>query len=180
AASVEDEWSLTLSGDSGTALHEGNPGQGELRLTLDRDDQAPLSEDVVSDSGRWLLDAFLASAGQSPMPRSGVIQDPDAARGTSLWGELARDVELVEAVERSVRRRRTIDIYFEAPSERGIFKTQMTAVGCSLLVLTFAAVVTYLALAATVEMAPALKRGLVVLIFLPLGIFLALQLLFFV
>jgi cytochrome bd-type quinol oxidase subunit 1 len=79
-----------------------------------------------------------------------------------------------------VRRRRTIDVYFETPSERGIFKTQMTAVGCSLLMLTLAAVVCYLLAAATIEMPPLMKRILVVLIFLPLGAFLALQLLVFI
>ena len=99
---------------------------------------------------------------------------------SNLWAELAKAVELVDAVERSVRRRRTIDVYFETPSERGIFKTQMTAVGCSLLMLTLAAVIFYLLLAATVEMPPLMKRVLVVLIFLPLGAFLALQVLVFV
>jgi hypothetical protein len=79
-----------------------------------------------------------------------------------------------------VRRRRTIDVYFETPSERGIFKTQMTAVGCCLLVLTPAAVVVYLAVAAAVEFPPLLKECLVALLFLPLGVFLALQLLLFV
>jgi ABC-type spermidine/putrescine transport system permease subunit I len=79
-----------------------------------------------------------------------------------------------------VRRRRTIDVYYETPSERGIFKTQMTAVGCCLLMLTLAAVIGYLLAAATIEMPPLMKRILVVLIFLPLGAFLALQLLVFV
>jgi cytochrome bd-type quinol oxidase subunit 1 len=56
----------------------------------------------------------------------------------------------------------------------------MTAVGCSLLMLTLAAIVFYLLLAATVEIPRLLKQILVVLIFLPLGAFLALQFLVFV
>jgi hypothetical protein len=40
--------------------------------------------------------------------------------------------------------------------------------------------VIYLALAATVEFPPLLKKLLVALIFVPLGVFLAMQLLFFV
>jgi hypothetical protein len=89
-------------------------------------------------------------------------------------------VELVDAVERSIRRRRTIDVYFETPSERGIFKTQMTAVGCSLLVLTLLAVVIYLGAAAALAIPPLVKKIVVALIFVPLGVFLVMQLLFFV
>jgi hypothetical protein len=155
---------LSLSGEAGAAVLEGVPESAMLRLTVQVHDKPATSEEVVDDAGPWLLDSFTASGG----------------KGHSLWEELACDVELVDAVERSVRRRRTIDVFFETPSERGIFKTQMTAVGCSLLVMTLVAVVFYLGLAATIELPPLLKKLLVVLIFLPLGVFLALQLLLFV
>jgi cytochrome bd-type quinol oxidase subunit 1 len=137
-------------------------------------------EEVTDDSGKWLLESFVSSqARPATAPEPGDVESNQPA-GSILWGELARDVEVVDAVERSIRRRRTIDVYFETPSERGIFKTQMTAVGCSLLMLTLAAVVCYLLAAATIEMPPLMKRILVVLIVLPLGAFLALQLLVFI
>jgi hypothetical protein len=151
-----------LSGEHGTAILDGDPALGSLRLTSTRDDAPATVEEAVDDAGEWLLASFVES---------------DRAL---LWAEFARAVELVEAVERSVRRRRTIDVHFETPSERGTFKTQMTALGCSLLVLTLAAVVIYLTVAATVELPPLVKKALVSLIFLPLGVFLAMQLLVFV
>jgi predicted dehydrogenase len=175
-----DDWQLTVSGDVKTAVLDGNPESGRLRLTLRSEGLPAVVEERAADAGNWLLETFAASlAPHAASPEPAQARPDDLAEAT-LWGELARAVELVDAVERSVRRRRTIDVYFETPSERGIFKTQMTAIGCSLLMLTLAAVVFYLLLAATVEMPPLLKRVLVVLIFLPLGAFLALQFLMFV
>jgi hypothetical protein len=172
ATSAEVDFRLTLSGDNGTAVLEGNPEAAFLRLTLQVKGAPATSEERTDEAGEWLLERFVASAGSGA--------NPQTAAPNSLWDELARAVELVEAAQRSVRRRRTIDVYFETPSERSLFKTQMTAVGCSLIVLTLLAVVLYLVLAATIGMPPLMKKILVGLIFLPLGIFLALQLLVFV
>ena len=176
----DDDWLLLVSGELGTAELDGNPEKGRLRLTLRRGELPAVVEESVADDGNWLLETFassLAPQSDSPAPAQNRLDDPPKS---SFWEELARAVELVDAVERSVRRRRTIDVYFETPSERGIFKTQMTAVGCSLLMLTLAAVVLYLLLAATIEMPLLVNRVLVGLIFLPLGVFLALQFLVFV
>ena len=158
-------WKLTLFGETGNAVLEGLSRADEaaglsLRLTVNQPEQAPAVTETTADAGGWLLEQFEASA--------------------PLWSELACAVELVDAVERSVRRRRTIDVYFETPSERGLFKTQMTAVGCSLLMLTFVAVVLYLVFEASIDMPQIVRQILVVLIFAPLGIFLVLQLLLFV
>jgi predicted dehydrogenase len=195
AAHVENKWAVTVSGDAGTAVLEGNPIAGGLTLTRHRTPATPFAEEAAvqetaveetaveengADPGNWLLEMFTLS--QVPQSKSQTPADgrPEDRPESNLWAELARAVELVDAVERSVRRRRTIDVYFETPSERGIFKTQMTAVGCSLLMLTLAAVVFYLLFAWTIPMPPLMKRVLVILIFLPLGAFLALQLLVFV
>jgi predicted dehydrogenase len=172
AAGGNEDFRLTLSGSNGTAILEGNPEAACLRLTLETGGAPPVTEESTDDGGTWLLEKFVASVGRD--------HKAELNASNSLWEELARAVELVEAVERSVRRRRTIDVYFETPSERSLFKTQMTAVGCSLILLTLLAVVLYLVLAATVGMPPLLKKILVGLIFLPLGIFLALQLLIFI
>jgi predicted dehydrogenase len=186
-AHSENDWQLTISGDAGTALLDGNPEAGRLRLTRDLHEpprgmhEMPAdAEETSAHAGTWLLETFTSSLAPQTISTSPAEVLPDEPAQPTLWGELARAVELVDAVDRSVRRRRTIDVYFETPSERGIFKTQMTAVGCSLLMLTLAAVVFYLILAATVELPPLMKRLLVVAIFLPLGAFLALQLLVFV
>lgn len=183
-AHAGDGWKLTVSGEGGTAVLDGDLKEGRLRLTRSMDDRPADVEESAADAGPWLLETFVSSlAVHAESSASAKVRPDDLADSSlrsSLWEELARAVEIVDAVERSVRRRRTIDVYFETPSERGIFKTQMTAVGCSLLMLTLAAVVFYLLLAATIEMPPLMKRILVVLIFLPLGAFLALQFLVFV
>jgi len=180
ATAGENEWRLTLSGDCGTAVLEGEPDRAWFRLTLNLDGQPASSEEGEDDAGPWLVEEFTASIDRDRSCGAANEARSDVQSTVSLWGELARDVELVDAVERSVRRRRTIDVHFETPSERGLFKTQMTAIGCCLLVLTPAAIVIYLAVAATVEFSPLLKKILVALLFLPLGLFLALQLLVFV
>jgi predicted dehydrogenase len=176
----EGGWRLVVSGDSGRASLDGNSEDGWLRLTLQRSGLPEVVDESCSDAGMWLLEEFSASMSPQADSAANPAGHPEAPIQASLWGELARTIELLDAVERSVRRRRTIDVYFETPSERGIFKTQMTAVGCSLIVLTLAAVVCYLVLAATVEMPLLLARILMVLIFAPLAAFLALQFLVFV
>ena len=173
-------WKLTLFGASGTAVLESLPHHDEfngrpLRLTVTGSDQAPIVSEATADSGAWLLEHFIAEVNR----QSKAVDSPEGSQ-SHLWDELACAVELVDAVERSVRRRRTIDVYFETPSERGLFKTQMTAVGCSLLMLTLVAIVVYLVFEASIDMPQIVRQILVVLIFAPLGIFLALQLLFFV
>jgi len=161
-AVANPEWTLTVAAEDRGAVLEGSSERGFSRLTLSMAGESTVIEAAQLDSGMDLLEQMTAP------------------EGGTWWHELARAVELVEAVERSVRRRRAIDVHFETPSERGLFKTQMTAVGCSLLMLTLGAVVLYLVLAATVEMPQLMKKILVGLTFLPLGAFLILQLLVFV
>jgi predicted dehydrogenase len=195
-------WKVTLFGEAGTAVLEscddGNVAEGRaLRLTVSRAARAPAVTETTADSGAWLLEQFVAAqcdrisgtreGGRTRQGSGGITgEDSHSAEESeslpcfSLWDELACAVELVDAVERSIRRRRTIDVYFDTPSERGLFKTQMTAVGCSLLMLTLVAIVMYLVFEASIELPRIARQILVVLIFAPLGIFLGLQLLFFV
>ena len=56
--------------------------------------------------------------------------------GVTAWGEAVRAFDLLDAARRSLLRKRTVELQFESTSERSQFKTHMTAVGCSLLLLT--------------------------------------------
>lgn len=94
------------------------------------------------------------------------------------WPDLVKVFETADATHRSVARRRTIDLHFEPMSERAIFKTQMTAMGCGVLIATFLLVLMYLAIASTVPLPHMALILLRTLIFAPLGLFLLLQLLF--
>lgn len=94
------------------------------------------------------------------------------------WPELVKAFETVDATHRSVTRRRTIELHFEPMSERAMFKTQMTAIGCSVLTATLVLVLVYLAIASMVPLPAVVLQILRALIFAPLGIFLVLQLLY--
>lgn len=59
-----------------------------------------------------------------------------APADNALWREALADLELVEAVERSMRRGRTVELYHEEASEQGTFHGVMSAVGCLLLMLS--------------------------------------------
>jgi hypothetical protein len=94
------------------------------------------------------------------------------------WPDLVKAFETVDATHRSVTRRRTIELHFEPMSERAIFKTQMTAIGCGVLIGTFLLALAYLAIAATVPLPDNVLLILRSLVFAPLGIFLLLQILY--
>ena len=95
------------------------------------------------------------------------------------WEHVCRGLELTDGVERSCRRRRTIDLYHEQVSEQATFKSLMAAGGCAMLFWV-------LAMLMVAGMVDAMQlpirdtswwRLFPVLIFLPLGVFLGLQLL---
>ena len=97
-----------------------------------------------------------------------------------------RAFETVEATHRSVRRRRTIELHFESQSERSLFKTQMTAIGCGILTLTFFAVLVVLMIGAMFD-PEKMSQGTVlamkiarIAVFMPVFLFLLFQLLLFV
>jgi hypothetical protein len=68
--------------------------------------------------------------------------------------EFSNTLETLSAVERSVQRRRTIDIHFDGISERSVFKSQMTAIGCGVLTYVMFGMVAYLILAQMADLPP--------------------------
>ena len=86
-------------------------------------------------------------------------------------------LELKAGLDKSFRRRRTIDVYFDGVSERGAFKTQMTAIGCGVLTYVIFGMIGFLVIAQLTELPPwALKTARVVWI-APVVLYLAAQLL---
>lgn len=70
------------------------------------------------------------------------IESPEAAAEcTAIWSEAIRDVELADAIPRSLVRGRTIEVQHEQPTEEGTFKGLMTSLGCGLLLIGLGAVV---------------------------------------
>src|SRR5262249_13271923 len=63
------------------------------------------------------------------------------------WPDACRDVELSEAIARSLTKGRTIELHDEEHSEHGTFKGTMTSVGCGLLVASLVVLLVAAALA---------------------------------
>jgi len=161
-AGSEDSWQLTIAGMRSTALLTGEPAQSSLTLSAEGADFSFPSTSQRADWGPETLAAFQAAvAGDRAAPN---------------WEDMQRGMELMSATDRSLKRKRTIELFFEAHSERSTFKTQMTAIGCSLIMLTLLGVIAAL-VGGQAGLPPTVMSILRILVFAPLGIFLLLQLL---
>ena len=87
----------------------------------------------------------------APTPAAKVdnrVKESDLTRVTlTPEAEKRLGIELAEAVEKSLRRRRTVDVHFDSGSERGVFKSQMTAIGCGVLMFMMFGMIAYLIVA---------------------------------
>ena len=162
-------WKLTVTGDAGKATLSGGeaPGviTGDFVSTTSGAAPALPAETITFDYGPAVLQEFLA--GNTTTTATGVWAD-----------DLNRIFDLLEGVHRSLRRRRTVELYFDTPSERSNFKTQMTAVGCAILLLTLLAIVGGLGIgivAHELNLPPIIMQVVRVLVFAPLFLFLLLQ-----
>jgi hypothetical protein len=165
---------LTVHAERGRAIAECDPASNEWVLT--EPDGAQVVGNRVT-AARELLDEFADSlSGRASLDE---------------WPELVKVFETLDATQRSVTRRRTIELHFEPMSERATFKTQMTAMGCGVLVATFLLLLVYLAIASLVPQAPRFgsppdgwepARGALYVarafVFAPVAVFLVLQLLY--
>lgn len=137
-------WRLEVTGSSGSATLE-LPSGGEGLLTIDCSGAsqrltAPDDDLRIGENQLAALDEALNDS-------------------TRHWAEMTRAFETVEATHTSLRRRRTIDLFFETTSERSIFKSQMTTVGCGLVMLTLFGLVAFLLLGAFVDSNSRLQRN---------------------
>lgn len=161
-------WELTVRGELGQiGLKGGNDWatvSWESKLAGGGNLEHPV-ETVTADYGPGLLREFL--------------DGNTTTAATNGWADdLNRDFDLLEGAHRSLRRRRTVELYFDTPSERSNFKTQMTAVGCGVLLLTLLAMLGGLGAGLVVDelqLPPIIMQVVRVLVFLPLFLFLALQ-----
>ncbi|MFO0890678.1 MAG: hypothetical protein U0790_16235 [Isosphaeraceae bacterium] len=123
---------LTLLGSTGSLTLECEPDYtGKARL-LRRLGAASADEQVETlepwDSHEAILQSLihtLAEQGDAPAPGASATT-PSLLDGT-------RAMELSEAVTRSLRRGRTIDLHYESITEEATFKSVMTSTGCLLL-----------------------------------------------
>jgi myo-inositol 2-dehydrogenase/D-chiro-inositol 1-dehydrogenase len=91
----------------------------QWRLELPGGNQAGAGENQPWRPERRALEALEAAVGGGPAA-------PD-------WLEAARDVELAEAIQRSLKKGRTIELHNEDYTEQATFKGTMTSLGCGVL-----------------------------------------------
>jgi myo-inositol 2-dehydrogenase/D-chiro-inositol 1-dehydrogenase len=112
---------LVIAGAEGSLTLEHDPTfHGPSRLVR----RPAGEEEVVTELDPWdPKDAILRALVEAVAGRPA---HPDLLDGT-------RAMELAEAAARSLRRGRTVDLFYEEMSEAGNFKSVMTSTGCALL-----------------------------------------------
>jgi predicted dehydrogenase len=173
AVSVQAGWQLSLTTENGSVVLSGANEPSSITLKTEGVDLPPIPDpEAESNIGSEILAQFEKAV-------TGISVQPN-------WTDLMRAFETVEATHRSVRRRRTIELHFDSQSERSLFKTQMTAIGCGLLTLTFFAVLVVLLIGAMFD-PKTMSQGTVlamkiarIAVFLPVFLFLLFQMLLFI
>lgn len=144
ARAGQPAWKFEVSGSTGSATLELDETlAGSLVVNSTESESSSTLKDDGSGIGACQLAVLEESLDDSARP----------------WAEMTRAFETVEATHTSLRRRRTIDLFFETTSERSIFKSQMTAVGCGLIMLTLFGLVAFLLLGAFVDSSSRLQRN---------------------
>ena len=157
---------LTVTGDSGTAVLAMDENGSTLELRLVAADEVICETEIDLDAATDVLQRFEMAVAGKPV-------DPD-------WTDATRAFEIIDAARQSDARRRTVDVHFETTSERAIFKTQMTAIGCGVLAFTLVGLVLYLLAASLFDLNPTVLRVARFLWIAPLLVFLLLQLFVFI
>jgi hypothetical protein len=141
---------LVLVGERGNVtLRQSADGNGEInwRLeTTDRGDRSNVVEEKVYPA-KLAIDQFAASVGARPDERE-LQSEADSSYplhkgedSSSTWGTATRDMEVVDAVELSLQKGRTIEVFQQQLTERLAFRGTMAALGCGLLLIAFVSVI---------------------------------------
>jgi hypothetical protein len=89
--------------------------------------------------------------------------------------QFSNTLEMVAGLQKSLRRRRTVDVYFDGISERSAFKTQMTAIGCGVLTYVIFGMVGFLIMAKLTDLPPLMLQIARIAWIAPVVIFLLAQ-----
>ena len=107
----------------------GGDGTADLHVDSVGDWHATITRNGVAEDRDYSQAIGVAAAAEAGLL---AIGDP----ANELWREALADLELVEAVERSLRKGRTVELFHEEASEQGTFHGVMAAGGCLLLMLS--------------------------------------------
>jgi hypothetical protein len=120
-------WKLVVAGEKGEISLTAEEKAPDWSLRTERISLPDRSDATAFDEGERVLQSL--------------TKGPREVSYAANWNDLVRGFEIVDASRASVRRRRAIDLHLETTSERNIFKSHMTAVGCLLLTFTLVGVV---------------------------------------
>jgi hypothetical protein len=136
-----------------------------------------LETNSVGNANRLTLDAFDPAASILQRLAEG-IADNDTQRRADLstWDSATRAMEVLDAVELSLEKGRTIDVFQQQLTQRLAFRGTMAALGCGLLMIGFMAVVFVTILGGAERQGqPPLVPGWPMLLLAVLALFLLLQ-----
>ncbi len=147
-------------------------GSAEMFRLQSRTGDQPIDRQLILPGHTDVLPKDLALQ----LCRRVVQRLPEVSECQSGMYQFSRILQVAGAVEQSVRRRRTIDVYVDELTERSVFKTQMTAIGCGVLTWLLIGMVGYLMTGQLLQPAPDVMRVLRALWIAPVVIFLLAQL----
>jgi predicted dehydrogenase len=130
-------WKLVVAGEKGEIVLTADGEALEWAMRSERVSLPELTSVPPFDEGERVLESLVLESLVLVSPEDSGRKSPRAAN----WTDLIRAFEVVDAARSSARRRRTIDLHLETTSERNIFKSHMTAVGCLLMTFTLVGVV---------------------------------------
>jgi hypothetical protein len=163
---------MALMGERGSAVllvDENPPADGQVAWALE------ISAGNLQDSPP--LEHY-DSAGAAIRKLAEAVAEKDATRraASSTWDSATRAMEVVDAVDLSLAKGRTIDVYQQQLTERLAFRGTMAALGCGLLVVGLVAFVLVTILGGAERQGrPPLVPGWPVVLLAVLAFFLVLQ-----
>jgi len=135
AAKAGTGFELTLVGERGAVTLRGPLGTpGELHDAWQLDAIGHGRDERLLDRHNAPLVAIQQLADATAAPNS------ELRATMSSWEAATRAMEVVDAVELSLQRGRTIEVYQQQLTERLAFRGTMAAIGCGLLLVAFAAI----------------------------------------
>jgi hypothetical protein len=120
-------WKLVVAGEKGEVVVTADGDSPEWIVRTERVSLPDLTRVPAFEEGERILESLEAGGRDELRP--------------AVWTDLIRAFEVVDAARSSARRRRAVDLHLETTSERNIFKSHMTAVGCLLMTFTLFGVV---------------------------------------
>jgi hypothetical protein len=161
---------LALLGEHGAVtLRETDSsanGQREWQLETAADGTTNMRPLVDVDAASAAIERFVAA-----------VQSQASDRGArSTWETATRDMEVVDAVELSLQKGRTIEVFQQHLTERLAFRGTMAALGCGLLLLAFFAVIVITVIGGAEDKTrPHIASNWALMLFAVLAFFLLLQ-----